>query len=149
MYVEGVRDGRRFLNSLRQAVSTKPVIILKGGRGKSGGRMVSSHTASLAGSTKTWETLIAQAGAFSAEDFDEMADLALSFYFLSPILGPRVGVAGGGGGASVLAADQCEEAGLDVIPLPLEIREELRSMGAPIWDWIGNPQMCQCWAVLS
>ena len=139
MYVEGVRDGRRFLNSLRQVASTKPVIVLKGGRGKAGSRMAASHTASLAGSVEIWETMVTQAGAISAQNFDELADLALSFYFPPPILGSRVGIAGGGGGSSVVAADQCEEAGLDVIPLPLEIREELRSMGAQIWDWIGNP----------
>ena len=139
MYVEGVRDGKRFFNSLRQAASTKPVIIIKGGRGKAGARATASHTASLAGSTEVWEAAVTQAGAVSAQNFDEMADLAVSFYFLPPIKGPRVGIAGGGGGASVLAGDQYEEAGLDVIPLPAEIREELKSNNIPIWDWIGNP----------
>ena len=139
MYVEGVRDGKRFFSSLRQAASAKPVIIIKGGRGKSGMRAVASHTASLAGSMKIWETLVTQAGAISAENLDELVDLAFSFCFLPPIRGLRVGVAGGGGGATVMAADQCEEAGLDVIPLPADIREELKSKGIPIWDWIGNP----------
>ena len=139
MYVEGVRDGKRFFSSLHQAASTKPVIVLKGGRGKSGGRMVTSHTASLAGSMRIWETLVTQAGAICAESIEEMVDLAVSFYFLPPIAGLRVGVAGGSGGPSVLAADECEEEGLNVIPLPQEIREELKSMGAQIWDWIGNP----------
>ncbi len=46
---------------------------------------------------------------------------------------------GGGGGASVLAADQCEEEGLEVIPLPTEVREALKNKGIPIWDWVGNP----------
>ncbi|MFC1976767.1 acetate--CoA ligase family protein [Chloroflexota bacterium] len=139
MYVEGVRDGNRFFNSLRQAASTKPVIILKGGRGESGARATASHTASLAGSMKIWETLVTQAGAISAESLDELIDLAVSFYLLPPIRGLRVGVAGGAGGPTVMAADHCEEAGLDVIPLPTEIREELRSNGIAIWDWIGNP----------
>ena len=139
MYVEGVRDGRRFFDTLSKAAATKPVIITKGGRGRAGTRMVASHTASLAGAMKTWESLVAQAGAISAQNFDEMADLAVSFYFLPPIKGPRVGVIGGGGGPSVLAADECEEAGLDVVPLPVEIREELKRKGVAIWDWIGNP----------
>jgi len=140
MYIEGVRDGKRFFNALRQAVSTKPVIILKGGRGKSGARAAASHTASLAGATKIWETAVTQAGAVSAENFDELTDLAVSFHFLPPITSVRVGIApGGGGGASVLAADQCEEAGLDVIPLPADIREELKSKCISTWDWIGNP----------
>jgi acyl-CoA synthetase (NDP forming) len=139
MYIEGLRDSKRFFKSLKQAASTKPIIILKGGRGESGMRAAASHTAALAGSTKIWETMTTQAGAISARDFDEMADLAVSFYFLPPVHGPRVGVVGGGGGPSVLSADICEEAGLDVIPLPTEIREELRRQGNSIWDWIGNP----------
>jgi len=139
MYVEGVKDGQRFFNSLRRAASEKPVIIAKGGRGKSGTKAAASHTASLAGSTTTWETAVAQAGAISARNFEEMADLAVSFYFLPPIPGPRVGITGGGGGPSVLAADECEEAGLEVVPLPNEIREVLRTKAPAIWDWVGNP----------
>ena len=139
MYVEGVKDGKRFLNALRNAASVKPVIIVKGGRGKSGTKAVASHTASIAGSMPVWEAVVAQAGAISAQNLEEMIDLAVSFYFLPPITGLRVGVAGGSGGISVFSADECEEAGLDVIPLPPEIREELRSKAPPIWDWIGNP----------
>ncbi|MBW2059925.1 MAG: CoA-binding protein [Deltaproteobacteria bacterium] len=139
MYVEGIRDGERFMNALRQAASIKPVAVLKGGRGMSGTRAAASHTASLAGSQKIWPTLVTQAGAVSAASPEELIDLAAAFTFLPPISSLRVGVAGGGGGASVLAADLCEEAGLDVIPLPAEIREELKRNGSAIWDWIGNP----------
>lgn len=139
MYVEGVKDGRRFLESLRRAASIKPVIVVKGGKGQAGARMTSSHTASLAGSIRTWEAAVLQAGAVSAENFDEMADLAASFYFLPPIPGPRLGMLGGGGGPSVLAADECEEEGLEVLPLPNEIQEELKTRAALVWDWIGNP----------
>jgi len=139
MYVEGVKDGKRFFNTLQQAASTKPVIIIKAGRGKAGTRAVRSHTAALAGSMKIWEALIDQAGAISARDVSELIDLAVTFNSLPPIRGQGVGIAGGSGGATVLAADQCEEAGLDVVPLPMEIREELKSKGIPIWDWIGNP----------
>jgi acyl-CoA synthetase (NDP forming) len=139
MYVEGIRDGEAFFRSLRRAASKKPVVILKGGRGESGSRAAASHTASLAGSRDIWETMVTQAGAVPVKDLDELIDLAVSFHFLPSINGLRVGVAGGGGGASVLAADQCEEAGLDVIPLPIEIREALKREGSTIWDWIGNP----------
>ena len=139
MYVEGFRDGRRFFNLLRNAPVKKPVVVLKGGRGQSGARAVASHTASLAGSTDLLEIALAQSGAISADNIEEFIDLAVSFHYLPPIKGLRVGVAGGAGGASVLAADQCEAAGLDVIPFPQEIREELKSKGIGIWDWIGNP----------
>jgi len=139
LYIEGVKDGRRFLTALKEASSLKPVIITKGGRGKSGARAVASHTASIAGSKDIWESAVTQMGAIYAQNFDEMADLAVSFYFLPPIRGPRVGISGAGGGPGVLSADECEEAGLDVIPLPTEIRDEIRSRNIPIWDWIDNP----------
>jgi len=139
MYIEGLRDGRRFFHTVRRAAATKPVVILKGGRGESGARAAASHTASLAGSTQIWDLAMAQAGAISADSLEELVDLAVSFRFLPPVKGRRVGVAGGAGGASVLAADQCEKAGLAVIPLPPECREELKAKGITIWDWIGNP----------
>ena len=139
MYVEGLRDGRRFFDALRKATTVKPVVILKGGRGQAGARAVASHTASLAGSADLLDVALAQAGAVSADSMEEFIDLAVTFHYLPPIRGLGVGVIGGAGGASVLAADQCEAAGLDVIPIPPEIREELKNKGISIWDWIGNP----------
>jgi acyl-CoA synthetase (NDP forming) len=139
MYIEGPKNGSRFFNLLREVTKKKPVVIIKGGRGRSGSRAVSSHTASLAGSSEIWNTAIRQSGAVSVNSVDELVDVAVSFYFLSPITGRRVGVAAGAGGATVLASDQCEEAGLDVIPLPQEIREDLKRQGIQIWDWINNP----------
>ena len=58
----------------------------------------------------TWETLVAQAGAVSAKSLEETIDTAVAFTFLPPVAGRSVGIAGGGGGDSVLGADQCEEA---------------------------------------
>ena len=139
MYIEGLRDGKRFFDILRRTTRTKPVIIVKGGRGESGTRATASHTASLAGSMAVWETAVKQAGALSARHLEELTDVATAIHYLKPVLGKRVAVAGGAGGSSVLAADLCEEAGLDVIPLPQEIREELKAEGSEIWDWIGNP----------
>jgi acyl-CoA synthetase (NDP forming) len=139
MYIEGLRDGRRFFEILRKTTSIKPVLILKGGRGESGTRAVASHTASMAGSTKLLENVLSQAGAISADSMEEFIDLASSLRYLPPIRGIRVGVSGGAGGTSVLAADQCEAAGLDVIPIPDDFREELKQRGVSIWDWIGNP----------
>ena len=139
MYVEGVRDGKRFFDLLRKTTPTKPVVIVKGGRGQSGTRATASHTASMAGSGEVWETAVTQSGAISARHIEEMIDIATALYHLGPIRGPRVGVAGGPGGSSVIAADICEEAGLDVISLPDAIRQKLKAKGNPIWDWIGNP----------
>jgi acyl-CoA synthetase (NDP forming) len=139
MYIEGVRDGRRFAESLKKATAVKPVVLLKGGRGNAGTRATASHTASMAGSQKLWQSMVDQAGAISVTDIDELVDVGVGLYFAPNLNGRRVGVAGGSGGSSVQAADQCEEAGLDVIALPEDIREELKAANNPIWDWINNP----------
>lgn len=139
MYVEGVKDGRRFLATLRRAAAKKPVIVAKGGKGEAGARAAASHTASLAGSVQTWKAAIGQSGAIAVDSLEEMMDYAISFTTLGPIAGPNVGIAGSGGGPSVLAADQCEQEGLRVVPLPGEIRQELKRRNIGIWDWVGNP----------
>ncbi len=138
-YIEGVKDGPRFFHTLKKAAARKPVVMLKGGRGRAGTRATASHTASLSGSTRTWEALTTQTGAVVADSVEELIDLAISFRFLPPVEGRRVGVAGGAGGSSVLAADICERAGLDVVPLSDAFRQELKERGVSVWDWLGNP----------
>lgn len=139
LYIEGVRDGKRFPQALQRAAKVKPVIVVKGGRGEAGARAIASHTASMAGSRELWQAVVDQAGAVSAKDLEEMVDLTVAFNFLPRISRNHVGVAGGGGGSSVLAADLCEEAGLDVTPLSDDMRVEMKERGSDIWDWISNP----------
>lgn len=139
MYIEGVKDGRRFFDTLHRTTAIKPVIILKGGWGQAGARAIGSHTASLASTLEVWNAALKQTAAILADTLEELIDLAVSFYFLRPTEGKRVGVLGGAGGGSVLAAGECERAGLEVIQLPPEFREQLKKQGFSEWDWLGNP----------
>jgi acyl-CoA synthetase (NDP forming) len=118
-YIEGVKNGRRFIKALRDAARVKPVIILKGGLTEAGTRAVSSHTGALAGSDAMWRALFRQTGAIQVERLSEMVDLALTFSHMSCPRGRRAGIVGIGGGASVAAADSCERAGL-VVPRFME-----------------------------
>src|SRR4030042_918129 len=138
-YFEGVKDGRKFLKALSHASSIKPVIAIKGGRGKAGSKAVASHTAAIAGSTPVWDTAFKKAGVIPVQDLRELVDMLVAFSFLPPILGYRVGIASAGGGLSVMSADICEEAGLIVAPMPHANREELKKKAPEIWDWMGNP----------
>ena len=139
-YIEGIRDGRKFVRSLRRTTPKKPVILLKAGRGSAGAKSAASHTASMAGSFAIWESATRQAGAVQARSMADMLDLAVSFCCLPPMRSTRVGILGGGGGQSVLSADEWDVAGFDVVPLPDEVEEVIRQALPELWwGWIKNP----------
>ena len=139
LYVEGVRDGQRFLRALRAAAAAKPTVLLKGGLSEAGTRAAYSHTAALAGSPAVWEAAARQAGVVSVKSMDELEDAVVTFLFLaSP---PRRGVAIvlEGGGSSVVAADAADRAGLAVPPLSQEVRAALRQFVPVAGTGLGNP----------
>jgi len=138
-YVEGVRDGRRFLAALKRAAAAKPVVVLKGGRTAAGGRAAASHTAALAGQRDVWDAAIAQAGAVPVDTIEELIDMLLAFAYMRPGASRRLGMVGGGGGRSVLTADQCEELGLSVPPLPADIEERIAEKAPDLAGWLTNP----------
>jgi acyl-CoA synthetase (NDP forming) len=138
-YIEGVRDGPRFLGALRAAAASKPVIILKGGVTVAGTRAAHSHTGSLAGSAQVWAALCRQSGALGVESLEELEDMAATFSFLKEPAGPGVAIIVVGGGISVLAADAAEKMGLKVPPLPAETEEALHQFTPIEGTSIRNP----------
>ena len=138
-YVEGVRDGRRFLEAVRKCGATKPVIILKAGLTESGAGVVASHTASLAGSKSSWDAFFKQTGAIRADSLEEIADLILALRYLPCPDGRRVGIVGRGGGLGVIATDTCESAGLKVPPFRAETRRQLAKLIPEAGAGVRNP----------
>jgi acyl-CoA synthetase (NDP forming) len=131
-YIEGVKDGRRFISVLKEAARAKPTIVFKGGTTEVGRRAVASHTGALAGSDGIWEGLLRQAGAVRADSIEELVDLLITFLLMPLPTGRRVALVGVGGGASVHGADQCARAGLLVPPLSQEIVRRLgKIFGGP------------------
>ena len=138
-YIEGVKDGRRFVESLALAAKKKPVIVLKGGRGKTGAKLALSHTASLAGSIEVWQAALKQCGAIMVSSFQELMDQVVAFTFLPPITGRRVTISGGGGGKSMVSADVWEEEGFELPDLTAGFRKKLKETLPELWDWVRNP----------
>jgi len=112
LYIEGVRDGKRFLDSLRAAARRKPVLVWKGGRGEEGYRAISSHTGSLASTPALWDSLVKQCGAIRIDNLDEMVDCMKAILYVNPPQGTRVALVAQSGGQSVVIADAFTRAGL-------------------------------------
>jgi acyl-CoA synthetase (NDP forming) len=138
-YIEGVKDGRRFRQALRDAAAAKPVVVLKGGRTAAGTRAVMSHTASLAGSLAVFDSLCRQLNAVRVNSVEEMADLAVAFRYMSAPAGPGVAVVGGGGGFSVFAADEIDDAGLQCPVLPESTQKALGEINPVAGTSVRNP----------
>jgi len=130
LYIEGVKDGRRFLKALRYAAERKPVIILKAGKSASGAKAAASHTGSLAGSYEIYRGVFKQAGAIEVEEMEELFDAAKAFEMYRKA-GKRVAVITNSGGPGVLATDKLERLGLEIAKLSRKTVEELRSFLPP------------------
>jgi acyl-CoA synthetase (NDP forming) len=138
-YIEGVKDGRRFFKALKRAAAVKPVLVLKGGRTQSGQRATMSHTGSLAGSAEVFAALCRQAGSLQVRNLDEMIDLAVAFRFGGAVNGRRVALVVGGGGMSVAAADDIDDAGLLCPALPEKTQRQLQEFIPAAGSSVRNP----------
>ncbi|HEY8490262.1 MAG TPA: CoA-binding protein [Dehalococcoidia bacterium] len=114
MYVEGVKDGRRFFQTLRRVAREKPVVVWKGGQTEAGARATASHTASLASSTAVWNAVMRQTGAIPADTLDEVVDVLKALLLARAPAGPRMALMAMTGGPSVGITDAFARAGLEV-----------------------------------
>lgn len=146
MYVEGLRDGRRFVELLREITPRKPVIILKGGQTTQGARATASHTASLAEPMSIWDAIYKQTGAIRADTFDELIDAAKAVSMITPTTGNRVGLFSQTGGQSVVVTDAFAKVGMEVPLLSDESYERLGAFFNIVGGSFRNPiDMGQNW----
>ena len=139
LYIEGVKDGRRFRRALEKATAGKTVVLLKGGTSEGGARAVAGHTASLAGDRATWNALCKQLGIISVSCVEEMIDVLITLLFLPVPKGRNALLFGAGGGASVLIADQFESRGLRVPAIPREMVNQICEFTPIAGNILRNP----------
>ena len=116
MYLEGVRDGRRFFEALRMAAREKPVLVWKVGQSEEGSRAGQAHTGSRPISTAMWSALLRQCGAIKVETTQEMMDTAIVLRHVGNV-GPRVALLTVGGGHAGKIADVFGQQGF-LVPSP-------------------------------
>ena len=139
MYLEGLKDGRRFFETLRETARTKPVVIWKGGQTAAGQRATRSHTASLATPAAAWEALIRQTGAIPAHNGDEVIDVLQALAHSAPPRGRRLALMAMTGGQSVAISDAFGRAGLEVPELADRSYERLGEFFNVIGGSYRNP----------
>lgn len=125
-YIEGVKDGRRFLDLLKKTTAKKPVVVWKAGLTPLGTRATLSHTGSMGGAAKIWQGALAQAGAVSVQGMEEMLDALVALKYLKNV-GPRISLLGGGGAIGVFCSDLAHRFGLDIPAFSIETQKILRS----------------------
>lgn len=138
LHIEGLRDGRRFVETVRRVARRKPILALKTGRSKSGAEAARSHTGSLSGSDEVCDASFKQASVIRAGDIEELGDLVRGFLHLPPMKGRQLGVASITGGGGIIAADACERYGLKLAPLCPASLEKITALSPP-WMSISNP----------
>jgi acetyltransferase len=117
LYVEGVRQGRRFVSALRALARSKPVVVLKVGRHASASRAARSHTGALAGDDAVFDAVLRRCGAVRVYAYHELFAAAKALAIVSEPIGNRIAVVTNGGGPGVLAADAAPGARLEMAAL--------------------------------
>jgi acetyl coenzyme A synthetase (ADP forming)-like protein len=126
LYMEGTRDGRKFMEVAKGVVENKPIVVLKGGRTPKGVEAAKSHTRSLAGLDRVFDEAFKRVGIIRVHDVQELYDSCRAFSSMPLPAGPNVAIITSSGGSGILATDACEELGLNVVELPEGLCATLR-----------------------
>ena len=137
MYIEGVKNGRRFMDIARKI--EKPIVILKSGRTPGGKKAAASHTRSLAGRDDVFSGICRQLGIIRAENVEELYDFAKGFARIPLPQGPRLMIVTSSGGSGILTIDVAEKYGLQIPAVDEELAAALKAGAIPASAVINNP----------
>ncbi len=139
MYIETIRDGRRFIDVASEVSKKKPIIVYKAGRTPGSARAAQSHTGALAGKIDLYKGVFHQAGIITSPAMELLLPLGHALIEHPPMKGPRVGIITMGGSWGVSLSDALEEAGLLVPEFTQRLQGALRSLGMPTRASTRNP----------
>ncbi|MBS7249775.1 MAG: CoA-binding protein [Candidatus Freyarchaeota archaeon] len=136
LHIEDIRDGTRFLKVAKRVVKKKPILIYKPGRTSESKKALASHTGSIAGDQRIYESAFKQAGLIQVNSFSELLQIAKAFGYQPLPKGNRLGIVTITGGAGIMAIDTAVEWGLVLGKLSDESNEKLFGIHATM---VGNP----------
>lgn len=128
LYIEGIGDGRKFMEVASKVSRKKPVVVLKGGRTQLGKTAAASHTKSLSGRSEIFEAALKQSGIINADSLDELYDFSKALSFLPAPKGRGVLIITSSGGAGILAADLLDKRQLRLPHITERAEKRLRGV---------------------
>jgi len=128
LYMEGIKNGREFIEEARKIVKKKPILALKGGITQESAQRAKSHTASIAGSDEIFDAAFKKAGIIRVENIDELMDAAIALSKQPPMHGDNVAIVSNVGGPAILAADAIVRNNLKLAALSQKTRAEIESL---------------------
>ncbi len=134
LYLESVKDGKRFFESAKRLSAKKPVIVLKGGRTALGEQAAASHTGAMASNARVFDAACRQAGIIQVSQPMELLELSSAFSSLPLPRGNRIGILTLGGGWGVITTDLCTEYGLEVPRLTPDIIDRMNAILPEFWS---------------
>ena len=138
MYLESIRNGRRFLELSRDIFKGKPIIVIKAAVTENGAGASVSHTGSIAGEDRVYDTAFRQAGIIRVSGFSQLWDVAKAFVHLPIPAGNRVGIINLSGSGCVTAVDACVRNGLNIAELSPATKRTIKTV-YPDWWHVRSP----------
>jgi 3-hydroxypropionyl-CoA synthetase (ADP-forming) len=140
LYVEGLGDGRKFMNTAKRVIEErkKPIVVFKNGRTARGAKQAASHTGSLGGSFGVVKGALEQAGIISVDSYEEMTSALKALNWQPTPKGSRVALVTNGAGPIIAAIDNFERLGLQVAELSAQTKKAFKEHYPPTYV-IGNP----------
>ncbi|MBN1177168.1 MAG: CoA-binding protein [Dehalococcoidales bacterium] len=133
-YIEGLREGRRFLRLAKEITAHKPIVVVKAGSTEESARAVMSHTGALAGADEVYTAAFKQTGVIRVDDDDELCDVVYALVNCPLPRDNRVGILTIGGGPGALTAETCEKEGLRLGQLEESTIKRLDKFLPPRWS---------------
>jgi acetyltransferase len=134
LYIESIKDARKFMSAARAAARVKPVVVVKSGRMAQGAKAAATHTGALAGSDAVYDAAFQRAGVLRVSDLRELFDCAETLGRVKSPPGQRLAILTNGGGIGVLAVDRLAELGGIPAAITPDVREKLDAVLPPTWS---------------
>ncbi len=126
LYIEGIRDGQRFMEVAQKITPKKPVVALYVGGSDAGARAASSHTGAMAGPDLLYEGIFKQAGIIRVRSFQELYDYGWALATQPPLKGNRIGIITNSGGPGASMSHECNNSGMEIPRLSDRLQSEIR-----------------------